>query len=57
MIEEPELKVRVQKLWLDWSDEATPRGSRPLCPAAKEVVSGFGRAGRRMAYRSRWSCR
>ena len=67
LISDPELKAAVQKLWLNWTDEADAEGLTDLYGlqrraarevfVAGEVSFGSGRDGRRTHLRSRCSCR
>jgi capsid protein len=67
MISDSSLKAQVQKLWLDWTDEADTEGSRTSmacsavprakCPSPARCSSGSGRAGRKTGLRCRCSCR
>ena len=62
LMKDPGLKARVQKLWLDWTDEADAEmacssGPRARCSSPARCSSGSAHAGSRMGSRSRSSCR
>ena len=67
LIADAALKAAVQKLWLDWTDDADAdgftdfyglSGAPPVrCSSPARCSSASGRAGRRTGSRSRCSCR